>query len=311
MTSQRALEPLPDPGLLLIRGLGHSGSTLLDLALGAHPQVLGLGEVARLIRQPLPDEQGKGPAQLRGAGRFVRRCTCGESAADCPLWGGFLDWLIDHDQLGDLDKFLELIARAKVLGLTQAADGRSVPLRWIVESYQGDVVLPGPLKQALHPRPVKVLFLVRDVRSWVHSEARRSKGNRRCPGLRAVLRWWRVNRRIERELRASGCDIFTLGYEEMALAPESTFRRLCDWLDLPYDQKMLTPGVATRSHIVSGNRMRNDPKRSSRIVYDGTWLSSSSFVLRAVLAWPPLAAMNSRLVYGQMLLGKSWPQRSK
>ena len=30
--------------LLLIRGLGHSGTTMLDLALGAHPQIIGLGE---------------------------------------------------------------------------------------------------------------------------------------------------------------------------------------------------------------------------------------------------------------------------
>ena len=31
------------PMLLLIRGLGHSGTTILDLALGAHPQIVGLG----------------------------------------------------------------------------------------------------------------------------------------------------------------------------------------------------------------------------------------------------------------------------
>ncbi|MEL0265555.1 MAG: sulfotransferase, partial [Synechococcus sp.] len=30
--------------LLLIRGLGHSGTTMLDLGLGAHPQIIGLGE---------------------------------------------------------------------------------------------------------------------------------------------------------------------------------------------------------------------------------------------------------------------------
>jgi light-independent protochlorophyllide reductase subunit B len=54
------------PGLLLIRGLGHSGSTILDLALGAHPQVVGLGEAVRILTRPAPGEEGRGPAQLRG-----------------------------------------------------------------------------------------------------------------------------------------------------------------------------------------------------------------------------------------------------
>ena len=311
MTSKAELQSSAEPGLLLIRGLGHSGTTILDLALGAHPQILGLGEVARLVGSPRPGEGGKGPARLRGAGRYERRCTCGELVADCPIWGEYLEWLSVHDHLSDLEKFLALISRVQTRGLTETMGAHNASLRWIVESYQADVALPGPLKQALHPRPVKVLFLVRDVRSWVHSEARRTKGKRRCAALRAVLRWWRVNRRLERELKASGCDLLTLGYEEMALAPEATFRRVSDWLELPYDGSMLTPGVATRSHIVSGNRMRNDPERTSRIVYDGTWLASSSPVLRAALAWPPLATMNRRLVYGQMLLGQSWPHRSK
>ena len=40
---------MAEPGLLLIRGLGHSGSTILELALGAHPQVIGLGEAVRVL----------------------------------------------------------------------------------------------------------------------------------------------------------------------------------------------------------------------------------------------------------------------
>jgi hypothetical protein len=48
-------------GLLLIRGLGHSVSTILDLALGAHPNVLGLGEAVRVLDKPLPEESRQGP----------------------------------------------------------------------------------------------------------------------------------------------------------------------------------------------------------------------------------------------------------
>ena len=36
--------------LLLIRGLSHSGTTILDLALGSHPRMIGLGEALRILR---------------------------------------------------------------------------------------------------------------------------------------------------------------------------------------------------------------------------------------------------------------------
>ena len=97
------------PGLLLIRGLGHSGSTILDLALGAHPQLIGLGEAVRVLERPRLGEEHKGPQQLRGDLRFERRCTCGELAGDCPVWGPLLAWLPAHDDRPLAEKFNRLI----------------------------------------------------------------------------------------------------------------------------------------------------------------------------------------------------------
>ena len=48
------------PRLLLIRGLGHSGTTILDLALGAHPSIIGLGEAVRILERPQVDELDRG-----------------------------------------------------------------------------------------------------------------------------------------------------------------------------------------------------------------------------------------------------------
>ena len=81
--------------LLLIRGLGHSGTTILDLALGAHPQITGLGEAVRLLEKPAAKDSHRGPAQLRGDLRHQRLCTCGQVADACPVWGAMLRWLIN------------------------------------------------------------------------------------------------------------------------------------------------------------------------------------------------------------------------
>ena len=83
--------------LLLVLGLGHSGTTILDLVLGPHHQMIGLGEAIRILRTPLPGEQQRGPARLRAELRHQRLCTCGRTAANCPIWGPLLDWFPAHD----------------------------------------------------------------------------------------------------------------------------------------------------------------------------------------------------------------------
>ena len=284
------------PGLLLIRGLGHSGSTILDLALGAHPQLIGLGEAVRVLERPRLGEEHKGPQQLRGDLRFERRCTCGELAGDCPVWGPLLAWLPAHDDRPLAEKFNRLIEP-----LTATSP------RWLVESFQADEQL---LEAQALGRPVRVIQLTRDVRSWVHSESRRGverHGRGGTVGWRSMLRWWRINRRWEQRLNRSGCAVFRLGYEELALAPEQALRQLCAWLEVGFDPAMLRPGLNSSSHIVSGNRMRFDPRQSQAIRYDAAWLSSAALSLRLAPLLPAVARLNRRLVYSNALLGRVWP----
>jgi len=277
-------------GLLLIRGLGHSGTTILDLALGTHPAVIGVGEAVRLLARPVPGEEQRGPAQLRGDLRHERLCTCGAVAARCPVWGPLLEWLPAHDDLPLEAKVGQLVQQVNRL---PGAAG----IEWLVDSFQDDLVLP---RRTLTGLEIRLLFLVRDARSWVNSRSRPAAGP--LAPWRTLARWWRSNRRFEAELRGSAKPLFVLGYEELALAPEAALARLCAWLEIPFAPEMITPGTTTRSHVLSGNRMRFDPERRSRIRYDGAWLASPALVPRLIPLLPPVASMQRRLVYGNGLL---------
>ena len=273
--------------LLLIRGLGHSGTTILDLALGAHPKVVGVGEATRILARPKPGDEHRGPAMLRGAHRYERRCTCGAIAAECPVWGPMLRWLDDHDDQALPIKMQQLVQ------IVSRLDGPTPEL--IVDSYQDDFVLPLDNQPELNRL---VLHLTRDVRSWVHSRSRsdRDRGARFAE-WRPLLRWARTNSRHETLLNRSIYPLFRLGYEELALDPRRQLERLCEWLKLDFSEAMLRPGRCSSSHILSGNRVRFDPERTGQIVYDGTWLSRPSGLAQLALMMPWLAAMNRRLVY--------------
>jgi hypothetical protein len=111
-----------------------------------------------------------------------------------------LTWLPEHDDRPLLEKVDRLIAP-----LTSGS------ARWLVESFQADEQL---LDARALGRPVRVIHLVRDVRSWVHSEARRGverHGRGMSVGWRSLVRWWRVNRLLEQRLRRSDCAVFSAG----------------------------------------------------------------------------------------------------
>lgn len=278
------------PRLLLIRGLGHSGTTILDLALGAHPSIIGLGEAVRILERPQADELDRGPAQLRGSLRFERHCTCGALASECPVWGPVLEWLPGHDHQPLESKLQYVLDGLNAVGQPQ----------WVVDSSQDDRYLPFRDEVDVD---VRVIHLTRDVRSWVHSRSRkeRQKG-RPLPELRPLLRWWYLNARDERRFAQLGDRLFRLGYEELALQPESTLRRLCDWLELPFSADMLAPGSCSASHVLSGNRMRFDSSLRQRIRYDGTWMKAQPGLVHLALTHPGLSGLNQRLVYSADVL---------
>ena len=273
------------PKLLLIRGLGHSGTTILDLALGAHPSIMGLGEAVRILERPRPDEAQRGPAQLRGDLRFERSCTCGKLAADCPVWGPLLDWLPTHD---------DWPLKAKLKHLLATLPSADQP-RWVVDSFQDDRLLPFWTENDLE---IRVIHLTRDVRSWVHSRSRKERQQGRwLPELRPLLRWWRLSARDSDLFKALGNRVFRLGYEELALQPDVALRRVCAWLELPFVETMLQPGDHSTSHVLSGNRMRFDPNQRQRIQYDGSWMQAASGLTHLALCIPALSRLNRSLVY--------------
>jgi len=276
--------------LLLIRGLGHSGTTILDLALGAHRQMVGLGEAARVLERPTAAEADRGPARLRGELRFERRCTCGRIAAECPVWGPVMAWLPEHDHwplAGKMKRLLE--------ALDQTRDPQTPAPAWVVDSYQGDFELPFVQDPDLE---IRIVHLTRDVRSWVHSRSRSARDRGQwCAGVRPLLRWCRVNARHDRLLQRCPHTVMRVGYEELALQPEATLARLCRWLGLDMAESMLQPGCNSSSHLLAGNRMRFDPERSASIRYDGAWMAGAAGVAQLALTCPWVAALNRRLVY--------------
>ncbi|HLG27849.1 MAG TPA: hypothetical protein VI423_08700 [Paenisporosarcina sp.] len=62
--------------LIFIASLSHSGSTLINLLLGNHPQLVGLGDVQTVMQMNAAELESE----------KVMRCSCGERVATCKFW---------------------------------------------------------------------------------------------------------------------------------------------------------------------------------------------------------------------------------
>ena len=260
---------------LYVFSLGHSGSTILNIALASLPGALSIGEAEATIRRM----DGK-----------QHTCTCGVSAPACPVWGPLFS---DPEliQNPDLTRgYRALYGAARTTGNVSLLVDSSKHLR------------------ALQRRPAdtgvdaRVIFLVKDPRGYFVSHYRKWQRTRDSGQVRfrlglaflteiavALAGWWYGNRKILRALRAGADPFIVLSYEDLVLDTDRTAARLGDFLGLPvtFDTFGRNP---EQLHILRGNSLRHDPERSSRLVYDYRWFTDPwvhrlGFAFRPLLRW--------------------------
>jgi hypothetical protein len=107
---------------IYIAGRGHSGSTLLTLLLGRHPEIAAVGELANLSLQCYREE---------GRTKWTARCGCGERPFDCSIWKDILNQV--HEDFGvDMQKnpFAWHVSDVGLEEEYRSLAPRKIPLIW-------------------------------------------------------------------------------------------------------------------------------------------------------------------------------------
>ena len=305
---------IPNPArerqkVVAIVGLTRCGSTLLDLALGTQPGIVGLGEIATVLR---PDTADSPRTAL---------CTCGKVETLCNFWGP-MRALLDRHAGADMDEKYRLCLR-----LFQEHFGAGTVL---VDSSKniGSVQI---LKHIAHV-DLRVILLVRDVRAWIVSRLDDRARNpakfstdgvyvrnlryhfgRAASAVAWMVPWltrspiyygwlWQLQQwRLLHRLRALGVSGYLASYEMFTRAPEQELRRILSFIGVDQGAGINLP--ASASHIIAGNPNRDAPGRREHIHYDDRWQGRTDWQLPfRLLPW--LSKMNQQLVYenhGQLL----------
>jgi hypothetical protein len=273
--------------IVYIAGLGHSGSTILDLALGCNEKIVGLGEVFSVLKSH--------GSELQSHAKYNDIfCSCGQMINDCDFWGN---------------------AKKKLMECpfsSSAYDKYKAIMECFEEKFGADMIL---LDSSKNPNnylmelnkvaDLKIIYLVRDIRSWCYSRNSRLGSNH----LRLAYQWFKGNMKILHFIKKNNFEYKVFGYEEIAIYPSIMFKKICDFIGADYDDVMLVPDKS-QSHVFYGNVAKGDKNKRKGIIYDARWMTSLPLVLYSTLFFP-LMLFNKKMVYSNFMRKKTFAFKRK
>jgi len=254
--------------LIYVAGYGRSGTTLLDIALGEHPMIMGAGEVTTLARHVW--EKGE-------------YCACGAQVRECPQWQAIVARWTHGEPHGFLARYRRtqertetLLAPARLLRLSGWRDHerQTVKLLRGMALASGRAVLVDSSKLpgrafALAAMPgidLHVVHVVRDGRgvAWSLMKGHRrsvEKGVQRDlrpkPLLHTALRWAMVNIAAELLCRRVGAErSIRVRYEDFVDDPRGTIARVVALVGEAPHLPATDLAPFTPQHQVAGSRHR-------------------------------------------------------
>lgn len=240
--------------VIYIAGTSHSGSTLLDLMLNAHPAIFAAGEVLKLNRQLTIRKSRKGTPPP---------CSCGApSLWECPFWSA-----VDRRTIETSGKPLAALDM-----LDYSEDGPTAPNAVVLQAI-GEVSgknfvvdsskLPGRLTYLLGLKELDVypVHLVREAKGQINSVMRKHGGF-----LVHVLRYSLVHEQVRRAVKSVPHSV--VHYEDLVRDPKGALQTILEPLGLDFDKRQLGWAEAEK-HEVAGNHIRFDVK--SELKLDDSW----------------------------------------
>lgn len=283
----------PSASHVYILGAGRSGTTLLSVLLGAHPDAHARGELLHLPLYWLED----------------RRCSCGATLRSCSCWsevgariGGPDDDAVKAFMHAAESAEKHERAASYLLGLNTASREYLAAQESIFEALSGGKTVIDESKfvaralalAKLERQRFRYIYLVRDCRGVLHSFTKKVQKPRSM--LSASLYYLGVNTAAQLAVwtRLRGRAI-KVRYEDLIAQPHRELARIGTFMGVDMStviQRVLAREPIDVGHLVSGNRLRS---QGGLVVRSGEeWRKSFGWPRRlaAYLLCLPLQVLN-------------------
>ncbi len=264
--------------VIYILSLSHSGSTLLDLILGCHDKIIGLGEIWQLMMLE--------NLSRREISNYP--CACNKKLKNCPFWSNII-----FDKLYELESFHE-----KYKYIFKKFWYQYGQEKILVDSSK--YLAPLRILCNIHEIDLYTIFLIRDVRSYTISQIdtalRKKKKPKKWSNFSIYKSWYKQNIIYKKFLKENEINYLQIGYEELTLYPEHTIKNILNFLSISNIQEILNLNYSN-SHTILGNRMLNKFEKKSQIKYDNRWFTRREWIYPYIF-YPKIRQFNKNEVYG-------------
>jgi hypothetical protein len=271
--------------LIYIVSLGHSGSTILDLILGAFPDIESLGELINLY-------------DFTSNTQKTVLCTCKKDFSKCNYWNAILrnytkrirnvlgnkvnplDFKENILAYGTLDKILKY-HKYQINLRKFERDFKELILKYYylyneVKKHSKKKFLLDSSKNPflaylLNSSPlfdVKIIYLFRDLRGNIESLKRKASSSKKenfkyyrnfIVTYISILKGYLHNKFMLRMIEPSR--LLNIRYKDLCLYPEQTIKKISDFLNIDYVTEILNPEShrffgKQIHHNIGGNRVR-------------------------------------------------------
>jgi hypothetical protein len=266
--------------IIFIASGGHSGSTLLDLTLGSSPEVFSLGEL--MFFKEYNSLDSKPQYKTR-----ERVCTCGQQFRQCDFWRrvtgngqddykiirhkslvedikiavnifnpfkSFLKFNIEADETNEILDAVEREARKEKPGIKYLLDSSKDPRRLYRIGLRAD-------------REIVVIHLIRDVRGFAYSHAKKVVFGARNP-YSSLVEWlvinWVVKKMVRNKLRT-----ITVRYEDFCRDHKKYVQLFNEELGVNIPEELIENINSGVYHNINGNPLRF--RKLESIKQDDRW----------------------------------------
>jgi hypothetical protein len=281
------------PRIVYIMGAGRSGSTVLNIILGAHPEVEAIGEAKHwAIFKGLPRED-----DINSEDHIFWQNVLEEYIRLDPNFPGFSTLETIRHKVESHSGFIKRFLKNEDSKLADEYDRHLSKLFLSVYQASGKKVILDASKNISRAQrlletsefDVKVIHLIRDPRGIVWSFMKKNVEHKPKKPFKALLDYILLNLAAV-YLRYSFKDaVLKVKYENLIRHPQRVFQQICDFIGIDeggISEKLENGAEFKVTHIIDGNRIRKN--RAIKFSPDEEWKTKLPFWHRALcmLAWP-------------------------
>lgn len=210
--------------IIFVLGIAHSGSTLLGRMLDMHPEIQCFGELMRIdaaIKSDMP-------------------CSCGSRLQDCEFWSRYIPMIEKANNFQFkrfTPDFYEMLRQAS--GSKVIADLSKTR----VIRMMNNILLGRKWKSS----NAGFILLIRDPRGVGASSFRRGSK----PIEKFLWGYEKWLKRYQKFARKNNDSLLLLRYEDLCMEPEKEMKRVCRFMGIDFDARMLFPADKTHHFVYS------------------------------------------------------------